>query len=172
MGWDRFGDEGAARDNGIASHHGFAAEHARIRVNGHVVLDGGMALHACELLPRSRGKRAEGNALVDLDVVADDGRFADDHAGGVIDEEVLADGGSRVDVDAGAAMGVLGHDAGNERHILRVELMVDAIHEDGEETRVGEDDLLLALRCRVAIEGGLNVGQQNALNFRKLAEEV
>ena len=50
--------------------------------------------------------------------------------------------------------------------------MGDAIHEDGEEARVGEDDLLLALRCRVAIEGGLNVGQQNALNFRKLAEEV
>ena len=53
----------------------------------------------------SRGKRAEGNALGYLVCVADDGRFADDHASGVIDEEVLADGGSRVDVDGGAAMG-------------------------------------------------------------------
>ena len=47
----------AARDNGIASHHGFAAEHARIRVNGHVVLDGGMALHACGLLLAWKARR-------------------------------------------------------------------------------------------------------------------
>ena len=130
-----------------------------------------MALHAGQRLARARGQSAQRNALIDLHVVADIGGLADNDAGGVVDEEVLADLRAGVDVDAGAAVGVLGHDARDERHVLHVQLVRDAVHEDGEEARIAEDDLFLALGGRVAVEGRLHVGQQDALDFRQAAEE-
>ena len=118
------------------------------------------------------GKGTERYALVDLHVVADDGGFADYHTCCMVDEEVLANGCAGVDIDAGTAMGVLGHDAGDERHVLRVQFVCDAVHEDGEEPRIREDDLFLALSCWVAIEGSLDIGKQHALDFGQLLEEV
>ena len=105
-------------------------------------------------------------------MVADDGGLADYHAGSMVDEEVLADLGASIDVHAGAAVRVLGHDAGDQRHVLRVKLVGDAVHEYGEEARVAEDDLFLALRRRVAVEGGLHIGKQHALDLGQLAKEV
>ena len=57
---------------------------------------------------------AKCDALVEFDVSADHGGFADDDAGGVVDEESLAYFGARVDVDAGPSVAVLRHDPGDK----------------------------------------------------------
>jgi len=57
-------------------------------------------------------ERAERDALIELHVVADEARLADDDAGAMVDEEALADARARVDVDAGARVRLLGDDRG------------------------------------------------------------
>src|SRR5205085_7011175 len=104
------------------------------------------------------GECAEGDALVDLDALADGAGFADDDAGAVIDEEVVADGGAGVDVDAGEVVGVFGHDAGDEGDLLFVEFVGDAVDANGEKAGVGEDDFVGVAGGGVAVEGGLDVG--------------
>ena len=103
-------------------------------------------------------RRTEGDALVELDVFADGGGFADDDAGAVVDEEIVADGGAGVDVDAGEVVGVLGHDARDERHLGFVEFVGDAVDADGEKAGVGEDDFIGVGGGGVAVKSGLDVG--------------
>ena len=96
--------------------------------------------------------------MVELHAVADLAGLADDHAGAVIDEEVGSDRGAGMDVDAGAAVGPLGHHAREERDILAVEQMGDALDGDGLQTGIGEDDLLETARGGIARIGGLDIG--------------
>jgi hypothetical protein len=49
--------------------------------------------------------------VIKLHVVADVARFADHHAGAVVDEEMRADAGPRMDINARAAMRPFGHHA-------------------------------------------------------------
>ena len=79
-----------------------------------------MAPHAAQALAAAGRQRAQRDALVQLHVVADDGRLADDHAGAVVDAEVLADSRPRRDVDARARMRQLAHDARDDRHAFLV----------------------------------------------------
>src|SRR5215210_8157876 len=100
-----------AADDGAAADDGVAAQDRRARVDDHVVLDGRVALGVADELPRGvlvEGEGAERDALVELDVRADDGRAADDDARAVVDEEAGADARARVDVDARPAVRVLG----------------------------------------------------------------
>ena len=69
----------------------------------------------------------ERHALIEPDTVADDGGFADDHSGSVVDEEALADAGAGVDVDPGLGVGEFGDDTRNERHLKFVEFVGDAV---------------------------------------------
>ena len=113
----------------------------------------------------SRGKRAsaQGDALVELDAVADLGRLADDDAGAVIDEESAADRGAGMDVDAGLAVCVFGHHPRDQRHAQAKEHVGQAIDGDGAQARVAEDDLVETLGGGVAVEGGLDVlGERSA----------
>src|SRR5207248_2243966 len=95
---------------------------------------------------------AEGDSLVEQDVVADFGGFADDDAGAVIDEEAPAYGGAGVNLDSGEESADLGDDAGNERHAPDIELMREAVSQNGMEPRVTEKDLEHAFGCRVLPE--------------------
>jgi hypothetical protein len=61
------------------------AQHARARANDHVVCERGMPLAG--LFARA----AQGHALVERHIVADDRSLADHHAHAVIDEEAAAD---------------------------------------------------------------------------------
>ena len=93
-------------------------------------------------------------------MLADLGGFADHDAGAVVDEEVVADLRAGVDVDAGAAVGPLGHHAGNERDVELVELVGQAIDGDRFQAGVAEDHFVERLAGRVAVVGGLDVGGQ------------
>ncbi len=117
-----------------------------------------MALRAASGAGRALdAERAQRDALVDLDRVADRARLADHDARAMIDEEGFADLGARVDVDAGERMRVLRHDARQHRHALCVQLVRDAVGRDRLDRRVAEDDLLDAVRRRIALEGGEHV---------------
>ena len=61
----------------------------------HVVAHGGVPL------ARLLAGAAQGDALVDGDVLAHLGGLADDHPDAVVDEEALAQGGPRMDLDPG-----------------------------------------------------------------------
>ena len=93
-------------------------------------------------------------------MLADDARFADDHARAVIDEEIPADRRAGMDIDARVAMRVLGHHARQERHLQRVQTMRQPVNADRLEGGIGQHDLLAAARGGVAVIGGLNVGFQ------------
>ena len=57
---------------------------------------------------------AKCDALVEFDVPAYYGGFADDDAGGVVDEEAFAYFGAGVNVDAGPSVAVLRHNPRNK----------------------------------------------------------
>ena len=130
-----------------------------------------MTLHACELLTGARRKRAQRYALVYLDMIADRGGFANDNARGMVDEEVFTDRSARIDVYARTAMRIFGHDAWNQRHLLHVKLMGDAVHEYRKESRIRKDDLLFALCGRVAVESSLHILEKGLVQFGQLRKE-
>ncbi len=114
----------------------------------------------------------EGDALVEGDVGADLGGLADDGAGGVVDEEAGADAGAGVNVGAGLGVGPLGHDAGHQAHADCVQLVGEAVDGDGEQARVGENDLVEVGGGRVAVEGGLHVFDEGAAQGGQLLQEL
>ena len=97
---------------------GIPAEDRRAGIDGRVILDSGMAFVARQRFFHAEG--AQGDALVDLDVVADDGRFSDDDSGTVIDEKLVADGRAGMDVYASLVVNVLAHDARQQWDIALV----------------------------------------------------
>ena len=151
------GDEHVAADDGIVADHGVPAQYGRAGIDGHVVLDGGVAALAVQLLAAPGGQRAQGDALVELHIVADDGGLADDDAGAVVDEEVSADLRPGVDVDAGAAVGVFRHDPGDKGHLQLVEHVGQAVDGDGVKAGIGDDHLRLVGGGGVTVVGGLEV---------------
>ena len=96
--------------------HGLTAQNRSTGVNRNVVLDGGVALFAAQVLPATGRQRADGDALVNLHIVADDGGLAHYDAGAVVNKEVPANRGAGMDVDAGLAVCVFRHDAGQHGH--------------------------------------------------------
>ena len=48
--------------------------------------------------------------------------------------------------------------------------MGNAVYEDGEQPRIGENDLLLVRRCRIAVKRGLNVRHQCLLYAGQLLQ--
>ena len=54
---------------------------------------------------------AQGDALIDGDVAAHDGGFADDNTGSVVDEQAAAQERARMDIDASEKAGELRNDA-------------------------------------------------------------
>ena len=109
--------------------------------------------------------------MVDFDVAAEAGGFADDDPGAVVDEEVRANLGTGVDIGAGALVGVLGKHAREKRNAEAIELVGDALQRDREDARVGEDDFLDAARGGVAPIGGLHIGLHDVADFGETAKE-
>ena len=98
-GGNGMGDEHVGTHHALPSDDGAAAQNGRAGIDGDMILDGGMTFLAPETLTATGGKGAQGHALVDLHPVTDDGGFADDDAGAVVDEEILADGGTVIGRD-------------------------------------------------------------------------
>src|SRR5579884_691820 len=145
-----------AQHNGVgadlrAGAHGEAAQHLGARANRHTVFNGRMAL------ARLFASAAQGHALQDRDVVANLGRFADDHTGTVVDEQAGADLGSRVNLDLGQEAVDLRQRASEDAAVVAIEPMSDAVQQQCMKAGVGEDYFPRRCRGGVALEDGLHV---------------
>ena len=84
---------------------------------------------------------AQGDALVEEHVVADDGGFADDDARAVVDDQAASDRRAGVDLHAGPDPGPLGDQPGKEAEPPAVEPMGEAVVEEGVDAGIEEEDL-------------------------------
>ena len=112
-----FGEEGVAAHHGVFADDRLAAEDGRAGVDGGAVTHGGMALAAAVSAAAAGAECAQRHALIQLHMVADDGGLAYHDAGAVVDEEIAADLRAGVNIDTGAAVGVLRHHAGDGGHV-------------------------------------------------------
>ena len=103
-----------------------------------------MAFFPSQGLPPGQGARDQGNALIEFAMGADDGRFSNDHAGAVIDEEMGPDLCARMDINAGAGVGPLGHHPREDGNTLIVKLMCHSLDGECFHERVGDDDFIRA----------------------------
>ena len=170
-GGDRLGDEHVGTDDAVPANDRAAAQNGRAGVDGHVVLNGGMALLAPEVLSAPGGEGAKGYALIDLHMVADDGGLTHDNTGAMVDEEVASDGCAGVDVNAGDAVGVLGHDSRNQGYTQRIEHMGQPVDGDCKQAGVAEDDFVHAEGGGVSVKEGLHIGLGNGPDPRDGLEE-
>ena len=100
VGRDVFDHHGVAADSDVVAD-GDVSQHLGAAANGYVVAQRRVAL-ACLI-----AGAAQGDALVERAVIANDRGLANDDAHGMVDEEVLADVCGGVNLDAGHMPGYL-----------------------------------------------------------------
>ena len=120
------------------------AEHLRARADDHIIPDGRVAL--AHVLARS----AEGHALIKRHIVADDRRFADDHAVAMVDEKALANARAGVNLDARHMAAVLGNPACQRRVAVLIEPMRQTVIGHRLHRRIAQQHLPFGFRRRVA----------------------
>ena len=130
-----------------------------------------MAFLPAQLLARRERLRHQAYPLVHLHVAADDGGLADNGAGAVVHEEMRADLRAWMEIHAGAGMGPLGHDSGDEGDFLEIELMRQPLDGDGFNARISDDHFLFAEGSRVAVVGRLRVGLEQVADARQAGQE-
>ena len=168
-----FGDPHVAADDSIVPD-GDATEDGAVAIYDDIVLEDGMAVDALDgvaLCVEREALGAEGDALVELHVVAEDAGGADDNACAMVDGEVAADGGGRVYVDSRLAMGHLGDDARDEGYAQEVQLMGYAVVADGAYGRVAADDLAIGSGGRGALLGGHHIGGKDTAQVGQALDE-
>ncbi len=116
-------------------------------------------------------ERTERDALIEFDVIADDGGLSDHGARAVIDEEASPDLCSRVDVDSGAGVGMFGDDARNHRHARAMEPMRDAICSHGFDGWIAEYDFFDVLGGRIALVCSAHIAVQHGAKGGQLSKE-
>ncbi len=129
-----------------------------------------MALFAPQTIARvlRQRQRPQRDPLIDPHVPADAGGLADHDARAVVDDEALSDHRARMDIDARDAVGVFGHNAGQERHLQVVKFMGHAIHAHGVNAGIAEDDFIVTRGGRIAFKGGPDVSGQKPAQFGNL----
>jgi len=138
-------NHGAGADAGVLAD-GDVAEHVGVVPYKDAIAECGVAL----AVPLAGA--AERDALVESDVAADDGGFADDNAGGVIDEEAAAEQRTGMDVDAGEEAGEPRKNTCGQAQLHLPEPVRNAVIPDGPQARIAEHELKPGARCWVAFE--------------------
>lgn len=172
-GRNRAGQEDAAADGrGLAD--GDIAEDSGVGVNDDFILQRGVAFVlavdlALVIVRKAQG--AERHTLVELAAFADNGGFTDNNTGAVVDEEAGADGRSGMNVDAGAAVGVFGHDARHERDLKVPKDVGHAMGGDGNSGRIAEDNLIGVGGGRVALVTRQDIRRQQRPQSRQAQQK-
>ena len=148
VGRDVLDDNGVAADLHVVTD-GDVSQYLGAASNGYVVAQRGVAL-ACLI-----AGAAQGDALVERAVIANDRGLANNDAHGMVDEEVLADMCGGVNLDAGHMPGYLRHDAGKAFATMVPQPVLGHVIPFGVKAGVGEEDDEAVLRGRVF---PLNVG--------------
>ena len=81
---------------------------------------------------------AEGHALIQRHIVADDRGLSDDDAAPVVNKKPFSDGRPGVDLNAGLAGPALGNPSGPEIMSLKIQFVGDPVPEDHTEARIKE----------------------------------
>ena len=164
-----------AADHAVVADAGHAAENRRPGVDDDVVPDVRMALDALDgvaVFVQLEALCAERDALIELHVLADGRRFADDDAGAVVDEKVVADRRAGVDIDTGELVGIFGHHARQHGDAHFVQPVRYPVNADRFKRGIGEHDLVAAHCGGIAVVSGLNVGFQAGLDLRDLFKKT
>jgi hypothetical protein len=155
-----------ADDGGIGGHVFY---HDRTGANLGVVADGDIAQHfrACPnhdavfqrgvAFAATFSGTTQRHLLIEHDIVANDGGFADDDAETMIDEESAANLGGRVDFNASKKACPVGKQAGERRKAVAPQAMIQAVHPDSVEARVAEHDLDWAACGGIPLQDNLNI---------------
>lgn len=171
---DAMHEEDIGTDGGVFADESFAAEDGRIWVNSDAAANIGVTFSAFNDFPRIVALEAagtEGDAVVEFDMVANAAGFADDDAGAVVDEEVGAETGSRMNINAGAAVGPFGHDTGEKGNSRTIEAVGGTLDGDGLDRGIGENDFLQAGRGGVAFVGGFEIALEQFAEGGQVGEE-
>ena len=152
-----------------------AAQDRCVGVHDNPILDRRMAFHAADKVSVGVGgkaQRAQGDALVQLHMIANLARFADHDARAMVDEEVVADRRAGMDVDSRFLVCPLGHHAWNERHAQPMQFVRQAVDRYGPESRIAENHFVQALARRVAVIRRLDIRRQQPAQVGDPLEEV
>lgn len=126
-----------------------------------MVFDSGVSFDVSEILPAiilGETECAEGDTLINLDVIPHDAGLADDDSGSVVDEQVAAESCLGMDVDTVEAVRPLGNHSGQEVGAGVPNLVGESVDHEGMEARVANYDFIGALAGRVSVDGGLDIG--------------
>ena len=115
---------------------------------------------------------SECDALIEIDVIADDTGLTDDYTCAVVDAEVFANLCTGVNVNARVGMSYLGDDARYDGHAEFKQGMSHAIVDHSLNDRVTEDDFSKIFDRGIVVEHCLDIGKQHALDFGKGLDET
>lgn len=147
----------------MVSNRGVSAEDGRVGVDHHMVFNSGVSFNIPKILPAfilGETERAEGDTLINLDVIPHDAGLANDDSGSMIDKQVAAERCLRMDVDPVKAVRPLGNHPGQKVGAGIPNFMGQPVDHEGMEARIADHDLVGALASRISVDGGLDIGSQ------------
>ncbi len=173
IGWHGVREPDVTADGGVVAD-GDAAENGGVGIDGHVVLENRVTgdVEHVALLVVLETLGTKGDALIERDVVADDGSLANDDARAVVDGEILAYLCTRMDVDTSLGMGQLGDNAWDDGHAQFMQTMGDAVVGHRVHDGIAEDDLAVVPGGRIGVEHGLHVGIEQTLDLGQRVDEL
>src|SRR5215469_15911400 len=148
---------------GNAAQHDRARAHPAVVADGDVAQDFGARTHDY-IVPDRRvtlalflAGAAECYALVERNVIADDGGFADDDGGAVVDEKAMTDLCAGVNLDQGKPARHLRGKSGEEAEALVPEPVIDAVEPQGVQAGIAEQHFEVGSSGRIPLENGADV---------------
>eukprot|EP00906_Rhabdomonas_costata_P029985 RCo042345 len=147
---DRACDEDRPTNGRTFPDHSLASQNHSPRVDRDVVLDGGMPLLPGKGLTVLRRKGPKCNLMEELHVVPDLRGLPYDNSSAVVNEEGRADLRAGVDIDCCPLVGQFAHDSRNQRNLQAEQFVGHAMHKHCFDSRIAQNNLLMALRSRVS----------------------
>ncbi len=146
--------DGACADAGVVAQLDIA-EDLCARADDDVIAQGGVAFAAFF------AGAAEGDALVDQRVVADDRRFADHDAHAMVNEDAAPDRCAGVDFDPREEAGEMGDQPREEGEAPVIQPMGKAMEPQGMQSRIAKQDFQPVPRRGIALKNNLKIGDQS-----------
>lgn len=169
------GQPDIATDFRSGADGGVAAENGGASVNRNIIFDVRVAFDAFDrvsILVFRETHGSERDALIEFNALADDRRFANHDASSVVNEESGTYRSPGMNVDSRLGVSMLRHNAWNQRHVLRIELVGDPVDHNGLEPWVTHDHLHNGASSRVTLVRRDNVLLQDFLDGRQGFDEM
>ncbi len=131
----------------------------------------GLALKLAVLVP-FEGQSPQGDPLIEPYPPTQDGGLTDDHPGAMINKECLADLRPGMNINPGYAVGVLGHDPGQNGHLKPVERVSYPINGNRPQAGVAENYFVKTGGGRVALVSGVDIAGQQGSQLRQVLNET